>query len=183
MKKNNENGQELSEAKKKAIEDHNKKYPNDKLPVTTNIPWKVIRSKRNFTDIRISETKKNIILKEYAQRFNKAKAAYKAGLSVRAVYYEMENNPEFKEQMEEIEQAHKENMIETGFQVASIPTREGATDRKTFLPAFDDRFKNKPVEINNNLSINLHNSIPSARNILQKYNAVNADYKVLPTDD
>ena len=50
-------------------------------------------------------------------------------------------------------------------------------DRKLLLTALDDRFKTKPIEINNNLTINTSNASQITRAILQKYNAVNADYK------
>lgn len=183
MSNNDKNGQ-ISPAKLKAIEKHNKAHPEDKLPVTTEIPWKIIRSKRQFKDIRLSEVKKNIFLKAYAERFNKAKAAYKAGCSVRAIYFEIEGNPDFANQVKEIERTYTENMIESGLTVATLPTREGATDRKLLLPALDDRFKNKPIEINNNtLTINLTNATPSARKVLQKYNAVQTDFKVIEDID
>ena len=150
---------------------------NTKEIVKTDIPWKILRKTRDFSAIRISEVKKNKFLQAYKERFNKAKAAYKAGLSVQAVYHEMKHNPDFQAQVKEVELTFTENMIESGVEVALLPTREGATDRKTFLMALDDRFKTKPIEINTNVTLNTTNSIPRVRKILQKYNAVNADFK------
>jgi len=71
------------------------------------------------------------------------------------IIYLINNDPQFKEAMEEIKHGWLDQAENSGFRVAIQPTREGYNDRKLFLTAHRPETYAKGPEIQINQQINV----------------------------
>ena len=126
--------------------------------------------------------KKLIVLKELGLNWNLSKACQIAGITRNTVYNHIKEDEQFKEAYNLLKESLLDTVEEASVLVAIHPSREGYNDRKLLLQAHRDEYKVKPIEINTTITLNASNSIPIAQSILQKYNAINADYKEIDED-
>jgi len=135
-----------------------------KLPVGTPI---------RLNDPRTKYTPQNRkkVLRQLAKEFNISKAAHMVGASESSLRALIKRDETFRFAVEEIEKGWVNGMISAGLCVASIPSREGAADRKLMLPAYDKRFQTK-ASVDVDVKVTVENALPELRNILSRYNCL-----------
>lgn len=111
------------------------------------------------------------VLQQLAKEFNISKAAHLVGASEAALRSLIKRDETFAFAVSEIEKSWVNGMISAGLCVASIPSREGAADRKLMLPAYDKRFQTKQT-VDVDVKITVENALPELRNILSRYNCL-----------
>lgn len=135
---------------------------------------------RRLSKLKLSKTKQNKFVDLYSQFPNMAKCAKSVGISLRTVYSTMERDSDFKELIMECRANIGESLKEAMVQVGSIPDARGANDRRNYLQAYDDDFKQKPdtaIQVN----ITSENAHIELKNLLDKpvTKPINAEFTVI----
>ena len=125
---------------------------DDLFELTIPDPGPALRPAHKQT--RITRKKKLEILEQLGKEFNLSKAAALAGIHRKALYYAINNDPTFKDAVDDVKEAWLDQSEGSGLRVAIQPTREGYNDRKLFLTAHRPETYAKQPEIQINQQFN-----------------------------
>ena len=156
---------------------------SDTKPLEIAIPDPGQALKPLHKQAKFTRKKKLIVIEELGKVWNLARACQIAKIARSTVYSHIKNDEQFSEAYQLLKESLLDTIEQSSVLVALHPSREGYNDRKLLLQAHRDEYKVKPIEINTTITLNASNSIPIAQSILQKYNAINADYKELDESD
>ena len=131
---------------------------------------------------KFTRRKKLQVINELGKVWNLSRACQIAKISRVTVYEHIKNDEQFSEAYNRLKDAYLDTIEQASYVVGLQADRTGYNDRKLLLQAHRDEYKVKPIEINTTITLNASNSIPIAQSILQKYNAINADYKEIDED-
>jgi len=117
-----------------------------------------------------TNTKKRKFLKRLAENYyNITEAAQYAGVTRQTIYRHIEEDPNFKNMFDAVSEGYQDKLVETSFNVALRPEREGYNDRRLLAEALDPRFKKQPeVQINQQFNIKVENAMPELKRLVEK---------------
>ena len=123
----------------------------------------------NFRPKFVKSKKKKFLQRLAENNYNITEAAQFVGITSNTVYNHLKEDTEFQEQFEEVKTAYTDKLVETSFNVALQPKREGYNDRRLMLEGLDPRFKKQPeVQINQQFNIKVENAMPELKRLVEK---------------
>lgn len=148
----------------------------DKLVVIPD-PGQALRPLHKQT--KLTRKKKIEFLTHLGKEYNISRAATKIGVHRKAIQYLINNDPQFKQAVQEVKDAYLDEAENSGFKLAIQPTREGFNDRKLLLQAHRPDVYNPVQKSEVQFTIKEDNATMEARKMLANLAVKTADYKVI----